>query len=80
MENICVQFGDMVYQQIVGIPMGTNCAPLIADLFLYLSKVLTEHFSILYKTQTNEDIRFYILTLVLVDINFTFSAKVWIQL
>ena len=25
----------MVYQQIMGIPMGTNCAPLIADLFLY---------------------------------------------
>ena len=25
----------MVYQQIVGIPMGTNCTPLIADLFLY---------------------------------------------
>ena len=27
--------GGMVYQQIVGIPMGTNYAPLIADLFLY---------------------------------------------
>ena len=25
----------MVYQQIVGIPMGTNCAPLIADLFSF---------------------------------------------
>ena len=25
----------MVYQLIVGIPMGTNCAPLIADLVLY---------------------------------------------
>ena len=25
----------MTYQQIVGIPMGTNCAPLLADLFLY---------------------------------------------
>ena len=25
----------MIYQQIVGIPMGTNCAPLIADLFLF---------------------------------------------
>ena len=25
----------MVYQQIVGIPMSTKCAPLIADLFLY---------------------------------------------
>ena len=27
-----VQFEGMIYQQIVGIPMGTNCAPLIADL------------------------------------------------
>ena len=35
MENIYVQFDGMVYQQIVGIPMGTNCAPLIADLFLH---------------------------------------------
>ena len=25
----------MVYQQTVGIPMVTHCAPLIADLFLY---------------------------------------------
>ena len=33
MRNL--QFDGMVYQQIVGIPMGTNCAPLIADLFLY---------------------------------------------
>ena len=30
-----VQFDGMVYQQIVGISMGTNCAPLIADLVLY---------------------------------------------
>ena len=35
MENIYVQFYGMVYQQIVVIPMDTNCAPLIADLFLY---------------------------------------------
>ena len=35
MENIYVQFEGMVYQQIVGIPMGTNCAPLIANLFLF---------------------------------------------
>ena len=33
--NIYVQFYGMVNQQIVGILMGTNCAPLIADLFLY---------------------------------------------
>ena len=36
MENIYVPFDGMVYQQIVGIPMGTNCAPLIADLFFIL--------------------------------------------
>ena len=30
-----MQFDGMVYQQIVGIHMGTNCPPLIADLFLY---------------------------------------------
>ena len=36
MENILyVQFEGMVYQQVLRIPMGTNCAPLIADLFLY---------------------------------------------
>ena len=28
MENIYVQFDGMVYQQIVKITMGTNCAPL----------------------------------------------------
>ena len=35
MENIYVQFDDIEHQDILGIPMGTNCAPLIADLFLY---------------------------------------------
>ena len=34
-ENIYVQFDGMVNQQKVGIPMGTNCAPFIANLFLY---------------------------------------------
>jgi hypothetical protein len=33
--NIRVVFGDQVFQQSVGIPMGTNCVPLLADLFLY---------------------------------------------
>ena len=28
------RFGSKVYRQIVGIPMGTNCASLVADLFL----------------------------------------------
>ena len=28
-------FAGKVFQQTVGIPMGTNCAPLLADIFLY---------------------------------------------
>ena len=34
-DNIFAMFGGRVFQQTVGIPMGTNCAPLLADLFLY---------------------------------------------
>jgi hypothetical protein len=34
-DNIFVSFGGILFQQVVGIPMGTNCAPLLADLFLY---------------------------------------------
>ena len=34
-DNIFVIFGGRGFQQTVGIPMGTNCAPLLADLFLY---------------------------------------------
>ena len=34
-DNIFVVFGGKVFQQIVSIPMGTNCAPLLEDIFLY---------------------------------------------
>ena len=36
-QNVCdaLPYGTKLYRQIVGTPMGTNCAPLIADLFLY---------------------------------------------
>ena len=30
----CISFGTKLYKQFVGIPMGTNCAHLVADLFL----------------------------------------------
>ena len=33
--NIYIRFGSKLYRQIVGIPMGTNCAPVVADLFLF---------------------------------------------
>ena len=35
LDNIYIRLGSKLYRQIVGIPMGTNCAPLEADLFLF---------------------------------------------
>ena len=35
LDNIYIRFGTQLYRHIVGIPMGTNCAPLVADLFLF---------------------------------------------
>ena len=32
---VFIRFGSKLYRQIVGIPMGTNCDPLVADLFLF---------------------------------------------
>ena len=29
-------YGGTLFQQVVGIPMGTNCVPLLADLFFIL--------------------------------------------
>ena len=41
-RSACLSFGDIyirfrykVYRQNVGIAMGTNCTPLVADLFLF---------------------------------------------
>ena len=35
-DNIFVQFRERLFHEVIGIPMGINCAPLLADLFLYL--------------------------------------------
>ena len=35
LDNIFIRIGSKLYRQIVGIPMGTNCTPLVADLLLF---------------------------------------------
>ena len=35
LDNIYIRFASKLYRQIVGIPKGTNCAPLVADLVLF---------------------------------------------
>ena len=35
LDNIFIRFGTELYRQVVRILMGTNCAPLVSDLFLF---------------------------------------------
>ena len=35
LDNIFIRFDTKLYRQVVGVPMVTNCAPLVADLFLF---------------------------------------------
>jgi hypothetical protein len=35
LDNIYVRFCNTLFKQVIGISMGTNCAHLVADLFLY---------------------------------------------
>ena len=35
LDNIYIRFGTKLYRQIVGIPMGINCASHVSDLFLF---------------------------------------------
>ena len=56
LDNIYVRFGNAVtvYRQVIGIPMGTNCAPLIADLFLYCSQ--SQFMAKIYKDPSKHDL------------------------
>ena len=54
LDNIYVRFGNIVYKQVIGIPMGTNCAPLIADLFLYWYE--SQFMAKIYKNPTEHDL------------------------
>ena len=35
-DNTYVKIGDKVFRQVIGIPMGTDCAPFLANLFLFI--------------------------------------------
>ena len=34
-DNCFIEFENKIYKQIIGIPMGTSCAPYLANIFLY---------------------------------------------
>lgn len=39
-DNICVRFGSSIYKCVLYTPMVTNCAALVAELFLCCHKIL----------------------------------------
>ena len=45
-DNIFVFFGGHVFQSTVGIPMSTNCAPPLADLFRYSLAIQLDYMNI----------------------------------
>ena len=64
-DNIFVSFGGTLFQQVVGIPMGTNCAPLLADLFLYSYE--SEFLQKLVKDKTIHEARAFNFTYRYID-------------
>ena len=35
MDNVYISVGNRIYKQTVGIPMSKDCAPMLANLFLF---------------------------------------------
>ena len=38
LDKVFIRFGNKLYRQVVSVPMGTNCSPLIADLLLFCNE------------------------------------------
>ena len=59
LANTFIQFGPLIFQQIKGIPMGSNCSPLLADLYLswlefqYMKKLMKKDFHLASKLSFN---------------------------
>ena len=53
LDNIYIRFGSKLYREIVGIPMGTNCVPLVADLFLFCNE---RHFMLTLSEDNQSDV------------------------
>ena len=43
LNNIFIRFGSKLYRQIVGIPTGTNCAHLVANMFWFAMLSLSDN-------------------------------------
>jgi len=59
LDNTFIQFGPYLFKQIHGIPMGSNCSPLLADLYLswleyqFMQTLMKSNFSLAKKLSHN---------------------------
>ena len=69
LDNILLRFGSKLYRQIVGIPMGTNCAPLIGDCFCFVMRETIIHQILLKLLTPPPDIKMTYLILIILILN-----------
>ena len=74
-DNMYVRFGAQLFRQMVGIPMGTNCSPLLADLFLYSYE--NEFFDKLIKEGKRKLARIFNLSYCYIDDLISFSNTIF---
>ena len=72
LESIYVQYEGMVYQQMVGISMGTNCAPIIADSFLFCHERV-----LMYNLYKSKQMTLYLMKLLLSSWQIYTYAILW---
>ena len=66
MNNIYVELGRHMFQKSIGIRIGTNCAPIIADPFLCLYEA--EFIQILIKDKHTTEAKTFNLTFMYIDV------------
>ena len=42
-DNVYIKVGNIVYRQTIGIAMGTDCAPQLANLFLFMKNQMRDN-------------------------------------
>jgi hypothetical protein len=76
-DNIFVVNGNCVRRQVVGIPMGTNCAPVMANMFLYYYE---SRFIDRITINRGPDIaRLFHMTFRLIDDTLSIDNPLWIE-
>ena len=64
-SNTYLTVGESIYKQTIGIPMGTNCAPVLANLFLYFYE--SRYVSRIENEQGQDSARMFHMTFRLID-------------